>query len=756
MDDLDLAWLIPSSLQVIGLAIALSVFGFGYEHSIRERKSFINELTQGHKAKWLALSSVVFTAGLCVTRVIWEYKAIAVVLAILLIGLAWVSPQSKLENVSETSKQNQNKRFSGGRLAKIILGVILLMILAWGIHLGWHTIHLLGLARNMQENITQIQPDTIAPLIEDAADDLGAIHQDLKPLFPIFNALKGIPKAGPYLGQIDPLLSYGDGLAQAGKEISLGLEPLFEESSTGQTALSLPERASKVFQTGQTHFVNATKAIDQANRIRSRILPELLPLSLRQMYLKLDGKFDLLVAGVRALQAAPQLLGADQTQSYLVLAQNRDELRATGGFISGIGLLTVQDGKILQFSLGDSYKVDDFSKAYPKPPEPLQRFMLADYWVTRDANWSPDVPTTSREVQALYSLSTGIPTQGVIAFNQLVVQRILEVTGPVQVPGTDELVTAENVENYMRQAWAPEPEEGLSQEWWLHRKDFMQQLGGVIVDKALKSGDQKQLLNLVKAMVDMLDQGQLLLYFNDSRAQDVLEAGGWDGSLNPGSGDYLYLVDSNVGFNKVDSVIRRSLAYKVDLSDPNHPTGEVALTYQHTGVGDLACKQEISYGNGTYQDMQQRCYLDYWRVYVPGGSVLLTSTAQPVPVEELLNGLGWSGQVERMPGEASTQVFAGLLMLPPSQSSQVVISYSLPPNIVQSEGTNTQEYTIRIQVQPGLEGLPFQLEIILPNNCSPLNPGDGWQSLTAQTWIWHGVLNQSTELSLSIQTTSVP
>ena len=233
----------------------------------------------------------------------------------------------------------------------------------------------------------------------------------------------------------------------------------------------------------------------------------------------------------------------------------------------------IQDGKILQFDLGDSYQIDDFSKAYPTPPEPLKRFMLADYWVTRDANWSPDFPTTAQEAQALYTLSTGVQTQGVIAFNQLVVKKILEVIGPVQVPGTDEPVTAENVENYMRQAWAPAPEEGLSQEWWLHRKDFMQQLGSVILDKALNSGDQEQLLNLAKTMVELLDQGQLLVYFNDPDAQAALEAGGWDGAMHPGDGDYLYLVDSNVGFNKVDSVIQRSLAYQVDLSDPESPDG---------------------------------------------------------------------------------------------------------------------------------------------------------------------------------------
>lgn len=653
--------------------------------------------------------------------------------------------------MSETSTQKPTKKSLGKLLLKLYLGVFLVLILVWGINLGWHAVHLLVIARSLQDNPTQIEPAKILSLTEDAAGDIGVIHQQLSPLFPIFNALHGLPGIGPYLGQVEPLISYADGLAQAGNEIALGLEPLLEESPDRQVPLSLPERASQVLQSSQTHFIIAAQAIDQADQMRTRIQPELLPASVRSLYMKLDGKFDLIVAGVHALRVAPQLLGAGQAQNYLVLAQNRDELRATGGFISGIGLLTIQDGKILQFSLGDSYQIDDFSKPYPKPPEPLKRFMLADYWVTRDANWSPDFPTTSQDAQALYTLSTGVQTQGVIAFNQLVVAKILEVIGPVQVPGTDEPVTAENVESYMRQAWAPAPEEGLSPEWWLHRKDFMQQLGSVILDKALSSGNQEQLLNLAKTMVELLDHGQLLLYFNDPAAQVVLEEGGWDGGLHPGSSDYLYLVDSNVGFNKVDSVIQRSLAYQVDISDLNHPTGEVTLTYQHMGSGDQTCKQAISYGNGTYQDMQQRCYLDYWRVFVPGGSGLLASTAQPVPADVLLNGLGWSGQVESLPGEAGTQVLAGLLMLPSAQSIEVDISYSLPPSVVQQVSPNLHEYTLRVQVQPGLEGLPFRLEIKLPNNTSPVNPVEGWQSIDAHSWACQGILAKTIEVRFLLQ-----
>jgi hypothetical protein len=653
--------------------------------------------------------------------------------------------------MNRTSIRKPTKKTIGILLLFIYFGVFLVLFLAWGINLSWHAIHLVGLATSLQESQTDIQPDSIFSLVEDAAGDINVIYNELSPLFPIFNALHGIPKVGRYMGQVEPLLIYVNGLAQAGNEIALGLEPLMEESQTAQVTLSIPERASQLLESEQDHFINASQAIHQAGQVRSRIQPDLLPASVRLLYLKLDGKFDLISAGIQALHAAPKLLGVNHAQSYLVLAQNRDELRATGGFISGIGLLTLQDGKILQFDLGDSYRIDDYSKAYPTPPEPLKRFMLADYWVTRDSNWSPDFPIAAQEAQALYTLSTGVQTQGVIAFNQQMVKKILEVIGPVEVPGTDQPVTAENVEDYMRQAWAPSPEEGLSQEWWLHRKDFMSQLGSTILIKALNSGDQAQLLNLAKTMVDLLDQHQLLLYFNDPMTQAALEAGGWDGAMHPGNNDFLYQVDSNVGFNKVDAVIQRSLAYRVDLNTPNQPVGEVTLTYQHTGSGDQVCKQEISYGTGTYQDMQERCYLDFWRVYVPSGSKVITSNAQSVPKDELLNGAGWSGQVESLTDETGTEIFAGLLMLPPSQSTQIIISYSLPSNIIQPVGMDLQEYVLRVQVQPGLEGLPFQLEIKLPNNSTTLNPGEGWKPLTDQTWIWQGILDKSIELSLIFQ-----
>ncbi len=749
MNDLELQWLIPTLVQVVGAAVVLGVLGLSYEESAREGRSLVWVLEEGAKVRWLAVGGVIFALGMAVTRVEWVVKGVALALAVVLVGLAWTSAGRERTFSGQVVRNKLTIRSRLLLAGKVWLAIICLLVLVWGIYLGWHAYNLYRLVKDVQSNLSQLQLDEILPKVEEAAGDVRAIHKALEPLFPMFNALEGVPRLGEYLGQVGPLMIYINGLAQAGNEIITGLEPLLGGASIGEASVTMPERACQVLVAGQDQFALAVKAIQEASGARSHIRPELLPDTIRPLFTKLDERFDLLVAGSQFLKAAPILLGSAAPQNYLVLAQNRDELRATGGFISGIGLITINNGKIERFTMGDSYAVDDFTKTYPPPPEALHRFMLADYWVTRDANWSPDFPTSAKQAQALYTLSTGIKTQGVIAFNQLAVRKILEVTGPLQVPGTDELVTTENIEEFMRQVWAPAPQEGLSQEWWLHRKDFMQQLGTVIIEKILSSGEQDQTKNLTKAIVDLLDRGQLLIYFNDEAAQIALEISGWDGGVHPGSGDYLYLVDSNVGFNKVDSVVSRSITYQVDLSDFGQPKGKITLTYDHKGIGDVPCVQEANYGNGIYKYMMDRCYWDYWRVYTPAGSKLLSSTALPVAADELLNGVGWSGQVESMSGESSTQIIAGMLVLPLSASARVELINILPRSILQSIGDGQKKYSLRIALQPGLQGIPLTVEIVLPSSIHISSTSDGLTVNGTNTLVWHGVLDGSIELQVT-------
>ncbi len=92
MEDLELAWLVPTALQVIGLAIGLSVLGLVYERATRKRVSFLRVLEERYEIRWLAMASVIFATGVSFSGMGWITKGIAIALGVLLIGLAITTP----------------------------------------------------------------------------------------------------------------------------------------------------------------------------------------------------------------------------------------------------------------------------------------------------------------------------------------------------------------------------------------------------------------------------------------------------------------------------------------------------------------------------------------------------------------------------------------------------------------------------------------------------------------------------------------
>ena len=167
-----------------------------------------------------------------------------------------------------------------------------------------------------------------------------------------------------------------------------------------------------------------------------------------------DEAYPLAQTGLELVDVAPQLLGADRPRTYLLLFQNEDELRATGGFISAVGRVTIDAGKIISLTVEDSYAVDDFTTPYPDPPAPMRDYMGIDLWVFRDSNWSPDFPMAARQPISLYTQTRGGTIDGVIALNQQVVEALVDGLGPLTIDGQT-IANAQEMRDYMRAAWSP-------------------------------------------------------------------------------------------------------------------------------------------------------------------------------------------------------------------------------------------------------------------------------------------------------------
>src|SRR5229473_1393435 len=70
------------------------------------------------------------------------------------------------------------------------------------------------------------------------------------------------------------------------------------------------------------------------------------------------------LAAVRALlQLGPGLAGIDRPKTYLILVENEDELRATGGYITAAGTATVHYGRITNLAIEDVFAIDNLKLA---------------------------------------------------------------------------------------------------------------------------------------------------------------------------------------------------------------------------------------------------------------------------------------------------------------------------------------------------------------------------------------------------------
>lgn len=413
---------------------------------------------------------------------------------------------------------------------------------------------------------------------------------------------------------------------------------------------------------------------------------------------------DILLPPARALvEAAPSLpwlAGMDRPRHFLLLAQNSDELRATGGFITGIGRLTIDKGRLAGLDFQDSIEVDNWTVPHPDPPLPFTRYMGIDLWVTRDANWSPDFPTAAQQVVSLYQADTGQPVDGVIAADMEALALLVAGVGKLSLPQRGVTVTGETVLPTIEALWAPPngaaPPADTSKwsaaqvRWWQQRKSFMPDLLNALIGRVQREPQRLEPQTLLAHWYRALAEKHLQLYFDEPRAQAWALAQGWGGALAPARpGDYLLVVESNMGYNKANRAVARSIDYTVDLT-PATPEATLTLRYHHTLAGSPDCTQRIEYAL-SYAEMAARCYRSYVRVFAPPGARLRAATGLT--------------DVETLTEDGRT-VFGGFLALPPQQRATVTLQYTLPPTVIVNG-----HYHLTAQKQAGTTELPFNLVV---------------------------------------------
>ncbi len=567
-------------------------------------------------------------------------------------------------------------------------------------------------------------PDSIASVrrwlqVMDA--EAGRLRADAAPFLALSPHLSALPGWGPDLKAAPQLLDMAQGLLD-GAELLAGVAQTTFEGATPGNERS-PSHLLRILQASADRLALAGAALDRAAAARSQIDAARLSAGLRAQLADYDRLAPLLSAGLRAARLAPLLLGLDRPQVYLVLAQSEDELRPTGGFITAAGYLRIENGRVTDLSLTDSYQFDDLSKDYPYPPWPLQEYMAADMWLLRDSNWSPDFPTAAETAAALARWGIGQDVDGVIAIDQRVLQYLLAAVGPVDVAGRErdgspERVSADNLTEWMQQRWAPETKETQDQRWWLQRKAFVADLAGALRDK-LESWkpDGPDGAALGKALLQALAEKHLLVYSRDPRAVELLAGKqsqtGWDGRIARGPGDYLMVVEANVGFNKASPLIDRRLTQRVSLDSDGGAREDVTVTYQHRGARAVDFCDHTPRYDPIYTDQMNRCYWNYVRLVAPASADIETAPGIQVPAENLVTNRPSRDTVDRTREVEGRDSWGELALLQPGQHLDMHYVYFVPAAAAPL-ADGRRRYRLTLQKQPGLADLPASLEIALP------------------------------------------
>lgn len=561
----------------------------------------------------------------------------------------------------------------------------------------------------------------VAPQLDQLALHLAQIRQETAlPLAWFGSRLGWVPVYGADLTSAADLLELAETSVEAVRLSLRAAEPLLAALAP-EAGPQTPEAVTQLLLAAQPQLREASAQLAAAQALEARLATVKFSPKTQARFNQLGPLLAPLEDGLALALALPKALGAEASgpQTYLLLVQNEDELRATGGYLASVGNFVIRNGQLfgLEFENTDFFK--DWSKPYPVAPWQMETYMNIPVTLLRDGNWSPDYLASAALIEYLYAYERGHSVDGVLAINQQALVMLLQALGPVQVAGAPEAIRAENVIQYMRESKRP-PSLDRPADW--DRKAFIGTLAKAILEKLL-SGQvawEPLLRNLLKA----LEQRQILLQFDDPSLAALVARHAWDGSVRTGSGDFLLSVDTNVGYNKTNALVEKSLSYSLDLTDLTQPRAELVVFEKNAAVAQNPCVQWG--GSSTFDENSlerwyqlDRCYYNYLRVYLPEGTRLLAAQPQAIPAAWMMLRQAVPAQVDALEPEvehvAGVQGFGTLLVVPGQKTQGVSFSFALPARVIQpGPGPGQWTYQLKIQKQAGTRALPLSLRLRLP------------------------------------------
>jgi Protein of unknown function (DUF4012) len=447
------------------------------------------------------------------------------------------------------------------------------------------------------------------------------------------------------------------------------------------------------------------------------------------------------LAGFRIL---PAVLGADGPRRYLVGIQNSAELRGTGGAMLRFAVISADRGRL---DLEPDQSVYDFDVDrrpidIPLPPDAWYVAGIDDAQRFGNANWSPDWPlSTGLTLDYLRASAARLDSSaqvgridGFFGVDPIVMKQVLPGAGGYKTQRSR--VNAAAVVNLvLNRAYAANPTGA--------RRIFLRALVRDFYRKLLKPERPPELL---EGFGRALGTKHMQVWMRAAAEQAFMERMNWDGAIDvPEGGGYAYLVQQNVGGNKLDFFAETDLSLDIAFEGRAAHVAALArvanrafLPQPRYVLGDVGrAAATLPRGWALHRPMIN--------LYAPataelqGASITGTRIDHPVPA------IWPGGSSPPEHDERGAAVWSATLEIPAGERGAVRFDYRQPGAIVRRGPRSV--YRLELQHQPKVRPEVVTVRLLLPPGATDV-AAPGWRRAGPRL-TWSKALTRDEQLEVS-------
>lgn len=380
-----------------------------------------------------------------------------------------------------------------------------------------------------------------------------------------------------------------------------------------------------------------------------------------------------------ALDMAPALLeflGDNEPHRGVVMFQNSNEIRPTGGFMGSFVFFEFSQGNLTQFRFQDIYDIDNQIDLNIEAPVGLKA--ITPLFSLRDANYYPHFPRSAEEIMYFFPHGGGSELDTVAAIDQKVLFDLFPLIGKIDLPGYPisiegkrvtingtsfetnhyglSLLFSYIVESHLEDHHTP--------------KNILAKLIPIIADNIQQ---EKPILELSQWLQTQIHQKNILAYSQKPIIQDQFRQLKVTGEthITEAPTDYLMVIDTSFSGSK--SNFSQHISHATSVSQQGKISNTLTLYRKHHWTQQL---QNLTNALNTALGTKK---LEYERLnQILGDSPFRSYTRIYLPADITLDHVSGLNELEVVQKDSKTVISGFPEELLPGEEQFIKLEYTLP------------------------------------------------------------------------------